>query len=88
MRLAHNRKRWPGTSWAWSGFVYLAAFDVFVFKAQVRFPLNLMYKVFASTASSGKGFHRSCDFLGEVRKHLLSFSCSLLVLVLEETVEV
>jgi len=69
-------------------FVCLATFDIFKFKAQVQFPLKLMYKLLASTASSDNGYHRSCDLLGEVWKHLLNFSLSLLVLVLEEAVEV
>lgn len=88
MRLAHNQKQLVARDFlSLKWFVYLATFDTFIFKAQVQFSLKLMYKLFASTVSSDKGFHRSCDLLGEVRKHLLNFSWSLLVFVLEETVE-
>lgn len=75
MRPAHNQKQLVVRDFlSQKRFVYLSPIDAFIFKAQVQFPLKLVYKVFASTASLDKGFHRSYDLLGEVRKHLLYFS--------------
>ena len=55
MRPARNQKQLVARDFlSLKWFVYLAAFDTFIFKAQVRFPLKLMYKLFASTASSDK----------------------------------